>query len=85
MDPRIATVPFYGKSSHAGNGGDGGNHPPSITGRMMRAADGELSLPNALKANGLLSAWLDATPAERVALGIAIGVNRIFADVRPSL
>jgi hypothetical protein len=46
-----------------------------------RVAMGELSLTDAAKANGLLGAWLAATPSEKVALGVAVGVDNIWDDV----
>jgi hypothetical protein len=46
-----------------------------------RVVKGELTLADAAKANGLLSAWFSAAPAEKAALGIAVGVDRIWDDV----
>lgn len=43
-----------------------------------RVATGELSLLDAVKANGLLTAWIAATPAEKAALGSIVGVNEIW-------
>jgi hypothetical protein len=43
-----------------------------------RLAAGELSLADAAKANGLLTAWLAATPTEQAALGAVVGVNKIW-------
>jgi hypothetical protein len=43
-----------------------------------RVATGELSLLDAVKANGLLAAWIASTPAERAALGSVVGVNEIW-------
>ncbi len=43
-----------------------------------RIAAGELTLSDAAKANGLLAAWAAATPAEKAALGSAVGVNEIW-------
>jgi hypothetical protein len=51
-----------------------------------RVAAGELSLVDAAKANGLLSAWLAASPAEKAAFGIAAGVNNVWDDaIAPSI
>jgi hypothetical protein len=43
-----------------------------------RVAAGEFSLAEAAKANGLLAAWIASTPAEKAALGSAVGVNEIW-------
>ena len=43
-----------------------------------RVVKGELSLPEAARANGLLAAWLTSTPEEKAALGIAVGVNEVW-------
>jgi hypothetical protein len=52
-----------------------------------RVAMGELlSLSDAAKANGLLAAWLTASPVERAALGTIVGADEVWADaVLPSL
>lgn len=46
-----------------------------------RVAMGELTLTDAAKANGLLTAYFGASPAEKAALGVAVGVNNIWDDV----
>jgi hypothetical protein len=45
-----------------------------------RVVKGELSLPDAARANGLLSAWLTSTPEEKAALGVAVGVNAVWDE-----
>jgi len=51
-----------------------------------RVAMGELSLTDAAKGNGLVTAWLVATPDERCALGRAVGIDAIWdASIEPSL
>jgi hypothetical protein len=51
-----------------------------------RVARGELSLIEATKANGLLTAWIASTPEERAALGAAVGVNEIWDHaIQPSV
>ena len=51
-----------------------------------RVAVGELSLLDAVAANGLLSAWIASTPAERAALGAAVGVDEIWDHaIQPSV
>jgi hypothetical protein len=51
-----------------------------------RVAVGELTLADAARANGLLVAWLAATPAEKAAFGIAVGVNEVWdAAISPSI
>jgi hypothetical protein len=51
-----------------------------------RVGDGELPLAAAARANGLLAAWLDATPEEQAALGTAVGVNAIWnCAIAPSI
>jgi hypothetical protein len=51
-----------------------------------RVATGELSLLNAVSANGLLTAWIASTPEERAALGAAVGVNEIWDHaIQPSV
>jgi hypothetical protein len=47
----------------------------------MRVARGELSLVEASRANGLLEAWFASTPDEKVALGIAVGVDQVWDSV----
>jgi hypothetical protein len=46
-----------------------------------RVAVGEITLSEAAKANGLLSAWLAASSAEKVALGAVVGVNAVWDEV----
>jgi hypothetical protein len=51
-----------------------------------RVGAGELSLLEAVRANGLLAAWIASTPAERAALGSAVGVNEIWdCAIQPSV
>jgi hypothetical protein len=51
-----------------------------------RVAAGELALLDAVKANGLLTAWIASTPEERAALGAAVGVNEIWDHaIQPSV
>jgi hypothetical protein len=51
-----------------------------------RVAAGELTLAEAAKANGLLAAWISSTPDERAALGVAVGVDKIWdAVISPSI
>jgi hypothetical protein len=51
-----------------------------------RVAAGELTIAEAAKANGLLSAWIAATPTEKAALGVAVGVDAIWdAVISPSI
>ena len=53
---------------------------------LQRVADGEISLLDAVKANGLLAAWLANTPEEQAALGAIVGVDKIWDGViAPSL
>jgi hypothetical protein len=47
---------------------------------------GDITLVEAVKANGLLTAWASATPAEKAALGVAVGVNEIWdSATQPSI
>lgn len=51
-----------------------------------RVAKGELSLADAMRGNGLVAAYLNATPDELVALGTIVGVSKVWDDViAPSL
>jgi hypothetical protein len=51
-----------------------------------RVAAGELSFLQAVKANGLLAAWIASTPAERAALGSVVGVDEIWdCAIEPSV
>jgi hypothetical protein len=55
-------------------------------GTRARVAAGEISLSTAAQANGLLASWIAATPEERAALGIAVGVDRIWdGAIAPSI
>jgi hypothetical protein len=52
----------------------------------VRVAAGELSLTDAMKGNGLVSAWLVATPAEKAALGSIVGVDEVWdSAINPSI
>jgi hypothetical protein len=52
----------------------------------LRVARGTISLVDAAKANGLLSAWLAATPDEKAALGSIVGVTQIWDEaINPSI
>lgn len=46
-----------------------------------RVAAGEITIAQALAANGLLEAWLEATPEVRAALGNAVGIDVIWDQV----
>jgi hypothetical protein len=51
-----------------------------------RVAKGELTIPEAAKANGLLAAWEAATLAEKAALGATVGVDAVWDNViQPTL
>ena len=51
-----------------------------------RVAAGEFTIAEAAKANGLLGAWITSTPAEKAALGAAVGVDAVWDNViQPTL
>ena len=51
-----------------------------------RVAADEITISEAVKANGLLAAWFAASPEEQAALGAAVGVDVIWdASIKPSL
>jgi hypothetical protein len=53
---------------------------------LKRVVARELSLAAAARGNRLVTVWLNATPAEKAAFGIAIGVNEVWdAAISPSI
>jgi hypothetical protein len=52
----------------------------------LRVVAGAISLTDAAKANGLLTAWATATPDEKAALGSIVGVDEIWdSAIQPSI
>jgi hypothetical protein len=51
-----------------------------------KVAWGQLNLIQASKMNGLFEAWLTASPDEKAAFGVAVGVNEVWDEaIAPSI